>query len=92
MRRRRAGFAIGYVSPRAVNTVKGTLLVVDNDASMGGFWATGADKPDHHVKHFNWRRRMWGGPKLDDASYVKVADMRNAIAGDPSPGRRGRRW
>lgn len=78
-----AGFAIGYVSPRSVNTVPGTLLLVDNDASMGGFWATGADKPDHHVKHFNWRRDVGG--KLDDPSYVKVADIRNAMAGDPSP-------
>jgi len=78
-----AGFAIGYVSPRSVNTVPGTLLLVDNDASMGGFWATGADKPDHHVKHFNWRRDV--GQKLDEPSYVKVADIRNAMAGDPSP-------
>ncbi|MBX3316598.1 MAG: proline--tRNA ligase [Phycisphaeraceae bacterium] len=78
-----AGFAIGYVSPRAVKTVPGTLLLVDNDASLGGFWATGADKPDHHVKHFNWRRDV--GEKLDDPSYVKVADIRNAMAGDPSP-------
>jgi len=80
---RAAGFAIGYVSPRAVNTVPGTLLLIDNDASLGGFWATGADKADHHVKHFNWRREV--GAKLDDPSYVKVADVRNAIAGDPSP-------
>jgi prolyl-tRNA synthetase len=78
-----AGFAIGYVSPRTVNSVPGTLLLIDNDASMGGFWATGADKPDHHVKHFNWRREV--GAKLDDPSYVKVADIRNAMAGDPSP-------
>ncbi len=80
---RAAGFAIGYVSPRTVNTVPGTLLLIDNDASLGGFWATGADKPDHHVKHFNWRREV--GEKLDDLSYVKVADIRNAMAGDPSP-------
>jgi len=80
---RAAGFAIGYVSPRAVNTVPGTLLLIDSDASLGGFWASGADKADHHVKHFNWRREV--GAKLDDAGYVKVGDVRNAIAGDPSP-------
>ena len=50
-----AGFAVGYVSPRVLNSVPGVLLLVDADASLGGFWATGADKPDHHVKHFNWR-------------------------------------
>ncbi|CAN5714238.1 proline--tRNA ligase [soil metagenome] len=80
---RAAGFAIGYVSPRTVNTVPGTLLLVDPDASLGGFWASGADKADHHVKHFNWRREV--GAVLDDASKVRIADVRNALPGDPSP-------
>ncbi|MGH7242930.1 MAG: proline--tRNA ligase [Phycisphaerales bacterium] len=80
---RAAGFAIGYVSPKTVNTVQGTLLLVDNDASMGGFWATGADKADYHVKHFNWRRDV--GAALDNSEKVKVGDLRNAQEGDPSP-------
>ncbi len=80
---RAAGFAIGYVSPKTVNSVPGTLLLVDADASMGGFWATGADKPDYHGKHFNWRRDV--GAALDDANRVKVGDLRNAKEGDPSP-------
>ncbi len=80
---RTAGFAIGYVSPRAVNSVKGTLLLIDHDVAQGGFWASGADKPDHHVKHFNWKREV--GPILTDSSYVKVGDVRNAMASDPSP-------
>jgi prolyl-tRNA synthetase len=79
---RAAGFAIGYVSPRAA-IEKGALLFVDPDAAQPGFWATGADEPDHHVKHFNWTREL--GDALSDASKVKVADIRNAIAGDPSP-------
>jgi len=79
---RAAGFAIGYVSPKTVNTVPGTLLLIDSDASMGGFWATGADKADYHVKHFNWRREV--GAALD-SDKVKVGDLRNAIEGDPSP-------
>ncbi len=80
---RAAGFAIGYVSPRTVNSVPSTLLLVDPDASLGGFWASSSDKADHHVKYFNWRREVGG--KLDDPRYVKVADIRNALAGDPSP-------
>ena len=80
---KKAGFAVGYVSPRVVNSVPGVLLLVDADASHGGFWATGADKADHHVKHFNWRREV--GATLDDANKVKVGDVRNAIEGDPSP-------
>lgn len=78
-----AGFAIGYVSPRTVSTVADVMLLVDDDASHGGFWATGADKADHHVKHFNWRRDV--GAALDDPRRVRVGDVRNAIAGDPSP-------
>jgi prolyl-tRNA synthetase len=80
---REAGFAIGYVSPRTVNLVPGTLLVIDHDAAQGGFWASGADQKDHHVKHFNWKREV--GARLHDKSYVKVCDVRNALAGDPSP-------
>jgi len=80
---KKAGFAVGYVSPKVVNTVPGVLLLIDADASQGGFWASGADKPDHHVKHFNWRREV--GATLDDASRVIVGDVRNAVEGDPSP-------
>ena len=52
-------------------------------AGKSMFWAAGADEMDHHVKHFNWRREL--GDVLDNSDYVKVADIRNAIAGDPSP-------
>ena len=86
-RAREAGFAIGYVSP-AVGTKNpalggSTMLVVDADAARGGFWATGADRADYHVKHFNWNREV--GARLADSGYVKVGDVRNAMAGDPSP-------
>ena len=80
---RAAGFAIGYVSPRVVNTVKNVMLLIDQDVAQGGFWASGADKKDHHVKHFNWAREV--GPVLKDSTKVKVGDVRNAVAGDPSP-------
>ncbi len=85
---RMAGFAIGYVSPRALlaarkNPSTPITLIIDPDAAQSGFWATGADEPDHHVKHFNWRREL--GDALNDPNLVKVADIRNAVAGDPSP-------
>jgi len=80
---RAAGFAIGYVSPASVNTVGGTVLVVDPDATIGGAWVTGADEADHHVRHFNWKREV--GAALGDDTKVRVADVRNAHAGDPSP-------
>ncbi len=46
------------------------------------FWAAGADEVDHHVKFFNWKRELGG---LLESDRVKVADIRNAEAGDPSP-------
>jgi prolyl-tRNA synthetase len=80
---RAAGFAIGYVSPKIIAGRTDILLLVDPDAAGGGFWASGSDKIDHHVKHFNWRREV--GSILDDSRYVKLADVRNAREGDPSP-------
>lgn len=79
---RAAGFAIGYVSPRAVSNGS-TVMLIDQEVAQGGFWATGADKADHHVKHFNWKRDV--GAVLKDAAKVTVGDLRNAVAGDPSP-------
>ncbi|MCH9057482.1 MAG: proline--tRNA ligase [Planctomycetes bacterium] len=85
---RAAGFAIGYVSPRVIDSIEGSLLVVDPDAAQGSVaWATGADEFNHHVKNFNWTRDL--GQKLTDPRYVKVADVRNAREGDPSPRARG---
>ncbi len=78
---RAAGFVIGYVSPRVVSTIDLTL-VVDPDAVNGSDWATGSDEKDHHDTGFNWRRDL--GVAID-AGKVKVASIRNAQAGDPSP-------
>ena len=83
-----AGFSIGYVSPRTLQGRADTLLLIDPDAAPVSekpcFWATGADKKDYHVKYFNWKRDV-GEALLSDSSKVKVADVRNAVEGDPSP-------
>ncbi|MBA4027854.1 MAG: proline--tRNA ligase [Planctomyces sp.] len=86
---RAAGFAIGYVSPRVVGAVPGTLVLIDEDASADGPWVSGADKADHHVTGFDWRREIGGA--LDDPGRVRVGDVRNAMAGDPSPRAAGSR-
>src|SRR5205814_1007373 len=80
------GFAIGFVSPRAVVGKKGVLLVVDRDAAVGWdaaknkpmFWATGGNKTDYHVKHFNWQRDLGKDP-LD--SQLQGAGMGTAAGG-----------
>jgi prolyl-tRNA synthetase len=79
----RAVWAIGFVGPdKAVKDVE-TVVLVDPDAAQGGFWATGANEVDYHVKHFNWFREC--GQNLADPRKVQVADIRNAVDGDPSP-------
>ncbi len=111
---RTSGFAVGYVGPQVAAQRKDVLLVVDPDAAQPGFWATGANKPDYHVKYFSWRRDVgdkhvarvsearfqitsevpaaWESSEARAgavSSYldaqVVVADIRNAVAGDPSP-------
>ena len=82
----RIGLAVGFVSPSVMADkldlrVRG-LLVVDPDAAQDQFWASGANEIDHHVKHFNWKRDVLD---LIDSSRIKVADIRNAADGDPSP-------
>ena len=78
-RAKAAGFVIGFVGPHASTTCK---IVVDPGAAVDQFWATGANEMDHHVKHFDWKRDMLsrGGEAV-----VTVADIRNAVEGDPSP-------
>ncbi|MDB5290712.1 MAG: proS [Phycisphaerales bacterium] len=79
----REKWMIGFVGPDAATRAADAVLIVDPDAAQGGFWATGANEVDHHVKHFNWFRES--GDKLADPKKTAVADIRNAIAGDPSP-------
>ncbi len=97
---KRAGFEIGFVSPRAAVGKPQTLLVIDPDAAVGWdegkdkprFWATGADEKDHHVKHFNWARDLGKDPALAmgaDDCFFAVHSIRNAIEGDPSPRGKG---
>ncbi len=91
---KKAGFAIGYVSPRAALAPSlneaglcKALVLVDPDAVGGGGpaggWATGADEHDHHVTGFDWTRDM--GAALKNENCVRVTDVRNALEGDPSP-------
>lgn len=96
---KQAGFAIGYVSPRAAEVIEKTMLVIDPDAIYPGegktTWATGSDHADQHDTGFCWRRNMSPGfsDKLaaGESDLAKVADIRNAVAGDPSPRAAGAR-
>ncbi len=75
------GFVIGFVGPHVVAGRRDVSAVVDVDAAQGGFWVTGANEIDHHVKHFNWTRDVLDAPHRN----VEVADIRKAADSDPSP-------
>jgi prolyl-tRNA synthetase len=79
----REAWTIGFCGPDKAVKALDTVVLVDPDAAQGGFWATGANEVDHHVKHFNWFREC--GQNLADLKKVAVADIRNAADGDPSP-------
>lgn len=82
---RDSGLAIGYLGPQIAVQRSDVLLAVDPDATMDQFWVTGANEVDHHVKHFNWKREVLD-PLGDRAQgRIFVQDIRNAVAGDPSP-------
>lgn len=78
-RAREAGFAVGFVGPHAAVSCK---MYVDPDATIDQFWVTGANRIDHHVRHFNWQRDVMDKTA---AERVIVADIRNAMDADPSP-------
>ena len=56
-------------------------VVADHAAAAMADFACGANKPDFHLTGVNWGR---------DLPEPAVADLRNVVDGDPSPGGRGR--
>ena len=79
----RAEWAIGFVGPDAATKNERAVLLVDPDAAQPGFWLAGANEADYHAKYFNWFREC--GDALADPKKTAVVDVRNAVAGDPSP-------
>lgn len=74
------GIPVGYVSPAFAFKRPGSLVLVDPDAAQPNAWATGADEVDYHVTGWQWGRDL--GYEVEK---LKIADIRNAEAGDPSP-------
>ncbi len=88
---REAGFAIGYVGPHSAVGRDDVRVIADHDVMQTGFWVTGANEADHHVKHFNWMRDYLTQRSADAQKYgqalsiLDTGDIRNAAEGDPSP-------
>ncbi len=73
----------GYLGP--IGTAKPVRLVVDRTVANMGDFVCGANEADFHYTGVNWGRDL---PEPDGRS-VRVADIRNVVAGDASPDGRG---
>ena len=69
----------GYLGP--IGLKKPVTVVADREVAVMADWVCGANKKDFHITGVNWGRDL---PEPDI-----VADLRNAVAGDPSPDGRG---
>ena len=69
----------GYLGP--VNLKKPLNIVADRDVAVMSDWICGANEADFHILGVNWGRDL---PEPD-----LVADIRNVVAGDPSPDGKG---
>jgi prolyl-tRNA synthetase len=68
----------GYLGP--VNTKLPVKVVADRTVAMMGDFVCGANEEDFHFTGANWGR---------DVAEPMVADLRNVVAGDPSPDGKG---
>ena len=69
----------GYLGP--LNLLKPLTLVVDREVAVMADWICGANEVDFHMTGVNWGR--------DLPEPAIVADLRNVVAGDPSPDGKG---
>ena len=69
----------GYLG--LLNMRKPVRVVVDREVALMSDWVCGANEPDYHFTGVNWGRDL---PEPD-----LVVDLRNVIAGDPSPDGKG---
>ncbi|MEO5659640.1 MAG: proline--tRNA ligase [Polaromonas sp.] len=69
----------GYLGP--LNLKKPVKLVVDREVAVLADWVCGANEADFHITGVNWSRDL---PEPD-----LIADIRNVVAGDPSPDGKG---
>jgi prolyl-tRNA synthetase len=69
----------GYLGP--INMAKPVKVIADRTVANMSDFTTGANEADYHFVNVNWGRDL---PEPDT-----VADIRNVVAGDPSPDGKG---
>lgn len=69
------GAGTGSLGPIGL-TDKGISVIVDRSAAHCADFVCGANQDNQHITGANWER---------DAAFTEIADLRNVVAGDPSP-------
>ncbi|MGQ9724409.1 MAG: YbaK/EbsC family protein, partial [Tepidimonas sp.] len=69
----------GYLGP--LHLKRPVTVVADREVAVMADWICGANEVDHHFTGVNWGRDL---PEPD-----LIADLRNVVAGDPSPDGKG---
>ena len=69
----------GYLGP--IGLKQPVRIVADREVAVMADWICGANAEDYHITGVNWGRDL---PEPD-----AVADLRNVVAGDPSPDGKG---
>jgi prolyl-tRNA synthetase len=75
------GAGFGSLGPLNVKHAAGLTVIVDRSAATAGDFAAGANVDGQHYTNVNWGR--------DLPEPALVADIRNIVAGDPSPDGKG---
>ena len=75
---RMTGTELGFIGPAGLKVAH---LYVDHSAFVLADFVSGANEKDAHFTGTNWER---------DVNGAVAADIRNVVAGDPSPSGRGR--
>lgn len=70
----------GFLGPVGIERSR-TRVIADRSVAVMGDFVAGSNKPKFHTAGINWGRDL---PEAD-----LVADIRNVVAGDPSPDGRG---
>lgn len=86
----RFGCPPGYLGP--INTRKPIRVVLDRTVANMSDLVCGANEVDYHLTGVNWGRdtpEPVAAEQADADSPVIVADIRNVLAGDPSPDGKG---
>ncbi|MEZ5727883.1 MAG: proline--tRNA ligase [Burkholderiaceae bacterium] len=78
----------GYLGP--IGTRRPVRLAVDRTVADMSDFVCGANEPGYHFTGVNWGRDLPLPDGGEDGEGVLVADIRNVVAGDPSPDGRGR--